>query len=98
MPSGDHCCVPKSSSDGRSAKGILFHHFPRDERLQRQWIIAVRRDVGPEFKTTDSTVVCSDHFVESDYVHGVKKPLAKLAPDAVPRRFEWTVEKARKPP
>ena len=47
-----------------------------------------------------STVVCSNHFLESDYVQGVKKSGAKLKAGAVPSVFAWTAKRtpSRKAP
>ena len=72
MPS--HCCVPMCTMRGYRDNGekILFYTFPCDELLKKKWIHAIRRDEGPNFKVTKSTVVCSNHFREND----VKKTLA----------------------
>ena len=36
---------------------ISFHKFPEDRELFRKWIVAIRRDVGKEFRVTDHTRV-----------------------------------------
>lgn len=53
------CVVPLCSST------TLGHRFPRDEKLQKKWIIAIRRD---KFKPTINSRICKQHFTESDYV------------------------------
>lgn len=40
---------------------ISFHKFPEDEDLFRKLIVAIRRDVGKDFKVIDHTRVCSRH-------------------------------------
>ena len=36
-------------------KVFSFHRFPADDKLSRQWIAKIRRDVGPEFTITSHT-------------------------------------------
>lgn len=55
-----HCCVPCCTNDDRkNASGSLsFHRIPipknKDDKekakLQKEWIIRIRRDIGPDFK------------------------------------------------
>ena len=102
MPGGDHCSVPRCTSDRRQDKTISFHVFPgspvtrsgsvrsvsqSEQETRKKWINAIRRDftIVPY-----STVVCSEHFKDDDYVQGEKKFGARLKAGAVPSVFHWT--------
>ena len=58
-----YCCVP-----GCTQKGTVDPEGNRVEFLAclQQWLVNIRRDVGPHFKLSGSTKVCSLHFYESD--------------------------------
>ena len=67
--------------------------------LKKNWIHAIRRDEGKDFKIRESTKVCSRHFRKKD----LKKTLAGkicLKSGAVPSIFSWirTSPRKRKPP
>ena len=49
---------------------LSFYTFPKDVSVKKKRIFAIKRDEGPEFRVTKSTIVCSDHFVDSDYATG----------------------------
>ena len=59
------CCVPNCSVRGG-------HHFPGDEKLKKQWIIAIKRvheaDHSKLWNPAASSVVCKEHFVGDDYL------------------------------
>ena len=50
-----NCCVPGGKINVYEEDGvkISFHKFPEDRELFRKWIVAIRRDVGKEFRVTD---------------------------------------------
>ena len=50
-----NCCVPGCKKKVCEEDGvkISFHKFPKDRELFRKWIVALRRDVGKEFRVTD---------------------------------------------
>ena len=54
-----NCCVPGGKKKVYEEDGvkISFHKFPEDRELFRKWIVAIRRDVGKEFRVTDHTRV-----------------------------------------
>ena len=68
---------------------ISFHKFPEDRELFRKWIVAIRRDVGKEFRVTDHTRVCSRRFKSSDYLTSLTGRKKSLKPTAVPSTFFW---------
>ncbi|XP_064479145.1 uncharacterized protein LOC135392359 [Ornithodoros turicata] len=97
-----HCCVPLGKQRGtkdENGKKVSFHRFPRQEELYKKWVIAIKRDEGRHFKITKSTVVCSRHFRECDFLPNIASGLHILRDAAVPSLFAFrkTVQ-ARKPP
>lgn len=91
-----HCCVPQCTSDSRqeSCKGLSFHVFPKDKERSKKWLIAIRRDIGPEFKITKGTRVCSLHFEKNAYAPATPyTKLRKLKKDSIPSVFNWTIAK-----
>lgn len=54
MPS---CCVPKCKETGG-------HQFPREEKIKKSWLKAIRR---VKFEPKSGARVCHKHFKESDY-------------------------------
>ena len=54
-----NCCVPGCKKKVYEEDGvkISFHKFPEDRELFRKWIVAIRRDVGKEFRVSDHTRV-----------------------------------------
>ena len=89
---------------------LSFHTFPKDVLVKKKWIVAIKRDEGPEFRVTKLTVVCSDHFVDSDYATGKRqggtsgpsrssKTLRRLRKNAVLSVFTFRpVPKCRRKP
>ena len=65
-----NCCVPlctkKDKRDKETGEKISFFRFPEEENLKKQWIHAIRRDVGPNFSINEGTRVCSRHFRGED--------------------------------
>ena len=54
------CCVPGCTGRGG-------HLIPKNAILRKRWIVAIKRDVGKNFRITSNTVLCHQHFVSSDY-------------------------------
>ena len=50
-----------------------------------------------DFKVTTSTIVCSKHFLFSDFIDYDSKNI-KLNPGAIPSVFDWTSQSKRKSP
>lgn len=63
-----HCCVPHCTSNStKTDQELSFHTFPRDPVISKKWIVAIRRDVGIDFRINKETRVCSLHFDKTDY-------------------------------
>jgi hypothetical protein len=53
-----HCCVVACTNDSRygdrylqeTGKELRFHQFPVDTQRRKDWIVAIRRDEGPNFQ------------------------------------------------
>lgn len=68
-------------------KDIIYHVFPKDEVISKQWIVKCKRQ---DKINTKFASICSSHFLPSDYERDLKNellglPLKKtLKPDAIP--------------
>ena len=64
------CCVPDCNKPGYvtdNGKQVTFHVLAKDKKILKIWIIQIGRDVGPLFKITPHTKICSRHFTEDDF-------------------------------
>ncbi|XP_047041908.1 uncharacterized protein LOC124645958 [Helicoverpa zea] len=85
------CCVPNCSE-------TATHQFPKDEKLKRKWLKAIRR---VNFVPKSGSRLCRKHFKESDYVMiskytGVEHQHKHLKKSAVPSLFPWNVKPVSK--
>ena len=97
-----HWCVPlctRKGSRSESGEKISFFRFPLDNDLKKQWIHAIRRDVGKHFNMTNETRVCSRHFRADDF-RKTHNGVIQLRDGVVPSVFVWKTSspKRRKPP
>ncbi|XP_048484725.1 uncharacterized protein LOC125490226 [Plutella xylostella] len=81
------CCVPQCSKLGT-------HHFPKDDAIRKHWIKAIRRK---GFVPKESSRLCRNHFVESDYEKiskytGLEHQHRYLKKCAVPSIFPWNTK------
>lgn len=92
-----NCCVPLCTKKVYQEGGekISFHKFPREPSVQREWLRAIRRDVGRHFTITEHTRVCSRHFKNEDFVRTLAGR-RKLSDTAVPSVFAWERSSPRK--
>lgn len=82
-----HCCVPLCTSDRRKKLGLSFHEFPVHKDQRQSWLKAIsRKDFMPN-DTSCSSVVCSLHFLDSDYHQSGSSSRRRLKPGAVPSIF-----------
>jgi len=69
-----YCCVPGCTQKGTvdpEENRVGFFGLPNAQTLRQQWIVQIRRYVGPHFKLSGTTKVCSLHFYESDINKGI---------------------------
>ena len=94
-----NCCVPlctkKDKRDKETGEKTSFFRFPEEENFKKQWIHAIRRDVGPNFSINEGTRVCSRHFRGEDLQRSLS---GKVSPrtGAVPSKFAWKRSSPRK--
>ena len=87
-----YCCVPGCTQKGTvdlEGNRVGFFGFPKDQNLQQEWLVKIRRDVGPHFKLTEATKVCSLHFLPSHMKKGIGGTKMTLCKEACPSRFPW---------
>jgi len=54
-------CTQKGTVDPEGNRVGIFG-FLKDQNLRKEWLVKIRRDVGPHLKLTEATKVCSLHF------------------------------------
>ena len=96
-----HCCVllctKKGYQDEVTGAKISYFRLPTKENQRKQWIQAIRRDLGKKFSTSNSTKVCSRHFKDEDFKITLTH-VVSLKPGVVPSGFAWKRSSPRKRP
>jgi len=66
-------CVPfcKSHANKKEIR-ISFHEFPVDLELRKVWLKNISREIFKVNDNSHSSVVCSKHFKNDDFVSGSK--------------------------
>ena len=70
----NYLCLPGCTQKGTvdpEGNRVGFFGLPNDQKPRQQWLVKIRRDVGPHFKPSGTTKVCSLHFYESDIKKGI---------------------------
>lgn len=78
------CVRRRTSKIKSSAKWFIFQKM---KTLEKHWVHAIQRDVGPYFSIPHGTRVCSWHFKPEDLRGTPQK--TNLKPGVVPSIFEW---------
>nr|XP_037270384.1 THAP domain-containing protein 1-like [Rhipicephalus microplus] len=81
-----YCCVPSCHSRSGKSPGASFHKFLSDEDLCAKWQRNIARKDLTINDRSPSTVVCSQHFLPTDYATVCR--IKKLLPGAVPTVFQ----------
>lgn len=85
------CCVIDCDSASHLHSDVRFHAFPTNNIARRMWLKNCRIELNRSI--TKSNVVCSRHFLESDY-QAPKNGRKLLNTSAVPTIFAWGNEKS----
>ena len=96
-----YCCVPlcnQKENVGPQGNRVGFFSFPTDETFRKQWLLNIRRDVGPNFSITKHTRVCLLHFRKEEIKTGLGGKKMDLAKDAIPSKLAWRTSKRKRPP
>lgn len=81
-----YCCVPLCTSSARKKEPtVSFHEVPADVVLRQKWIKMISRKDWEPNTTSNYSVVCSKHFVSSDFKENTK--IRQLKKGAVPSVF-----------
>ena len=63
------CCVGNCKKNNKHVSDrrhfLRFHYFPKDVKLQKQWIARINR--RPQDINIATMRVCSEHFSDEDY-------------------------------
>lgn len=81
------CCIPHCGSSRRKPgqeRNFALHEIPSDPDERASWLQAIKRD---DWLPSTYSMVCSRHFVPSDYVEGKRRKLKK---GAIPSIF-WSM-------
>ena len=59
------CCSLFQRTEDES---LLSHQsFPLSSEARKRWLVALRRDEGANFRVTNTTVLCSEHFLPTHF-------------------------------
>lgn len=82
-----NCCVPFCTSSSRNKdKKNCFHEFPSNMDLRSEWLKVISRKDFEINAKSPSSLVCSKHFKDEDYVPGIK--VKRLKKNVVPSLFD----------
>ncbi|RZF45915.1 hypothetical protein LSTR_LSTR008292 [Laodelphax striatellus] len=79
----ESCCVLGCKASVNDSR-IQFFRFPKLKFMRNRWIEAIQR---PDFKPHIDSIICSQHFVESNYVNQCDSDTKILKANAIPSIF-----------
>ena len=68
--------MPLCTSCRSKSPELSIHTFPSDPVQRKKCLVAIHRDVGSSFNLTSNTVVCSAHFLPSNFASSVPETTA----------------------
>ena len=90
--------IPPANQSRKESLGLekhSFYSFPDQKTLlAKEWIARIRHDVGPSFRITKRSKICSVHSNPDDFYHGefdIQTTRQHLKPTAVLSIFPWTI-------
>ncbi|CAI6368825.1 unnamed protein product [Macrosiphum euphorbiae] len=81
------CSIPLCKGASSKQCNIKLHKFPADENLRNIWEKCIK-SYYPNFKTNHSSLVCSKHFREIDFIKTARSQSFSLIKSAVPSLFD----------
>ncbi|CAN7945060.1 unnamed protein product [Ixodes pacificus] len=90
------CCIPECSQRGyrdNFGNKVSFHKFPRSEAMFQKWVSAINGEDSKFLNVTKSVVVCSRHFLPSDFQPKINARRRLLHETAVPSLFSFKMAK-----
>ena len=75
-----NCCVPLCHATSKRHKQLSWHALPRDPKLKKRWVVAIRNDTLKV--NSRGTSVCGLHFQGGRRTYDVNTPTI----------FPWTPE------
>ncbi|XP_049796968.1 uncharacterized protein LOC126213321 isoform X1 [Schistocerca nitens] len=70
-----NCALAHCTNTARTTTHVIYHVFPKDEHLQREWIVRCKREDKVNVKTARA---CSAHFRPEDYERDMRNELLGL--------------------
>ncbi|KXJ29340.1 uncharacterized protein LOC110249334 [Exaiptasia diaphana] len=92
-----HCCCVRDCNNNSTVTGLSFHKFPDDPSLAKIWTIKIKRNHPKDsFKVGEHTKVCSEHFLETDFINSFSTK-RRLQAEAIPSVFAWSKQVVARP-
>ena len=58
-----------------SPSGVSYHMFPKDQKLQKLWVDACKRN---DFVNVRTASICRNHFIDEDFDRDFRNEMLKL--------------------
>ena len=75
-------------NNNSKTKGISMHKFPQNKDIREQWTRFVQRH-RPEWKPTETSVLCSAHFLPSCFEQQVDLHLGETENTSLYKSRRW---------
>ncbi|XP_016657005.1 uncharacterized protein LOC103308103 isoform X2 [Acyrthosiphon pisum] len=81
------CSIPLCKGVTSKQHNVKLHKFAASEKLRHTWLHRIK-SYYPNFKISNSSLVCSKHFSEIDFTKNAMSETFSLHKDAVPSLFD----------